>query len=419
MKKLTIIMTTDKNYIMPTKVAIYTMLKYSSDDVEFDIHILCDTAFDSLSRQYLKKMEDQYSRIHFFFDEIDISEIENANTYSYIPLASYYRLYTSRFLKEDKCLFIDGDVIVRCNLKTLFDIDIEDYYIAGVRDCAIHTRREDFVDHEHNLGIPSIDDYVNAGVMLFNLKKIRRDNLDSSFIQAIGDGYRFMDQDILNKFCYGHIKIIPVKYNLFSEFYGRVHKLPINLYSDDEQKEAQKCPAIIHYVAGFKPWLCSRLKPNKLWWEEAKEILSTQELEEWKAKAREFEEKSDFTYLLNKLTNFDKVVIFGFSNRGRHLLDLLKGKVPEKCFYFCDNNKTKQGEQYHDVVVLSANQIIAQVENCFWIIASQDAYNPIKYQLLDLGVEESRIVRYFHKDEAYYDRLDDEFREYEESMIRG
>lgn len=419
MEKLTIIMTTDKNYIMPTKVAIYTMLKYSSDDVAFDIHILCETTFDMISRQYLKKMEEQCSRISFFFDEIDISEIKNAKTHSYIPLASYYRLYISRFIKEDKCLFIDGDVIVRCNLKELFNIDIGDYYIAAVRDCAVQTGKKDFVNHEYELGIPSLDNYVNAGVMIFNLDRIRRDALDTSFIQAIGTGYRFMDQDILNKFCYGHVKIIPLKYNLFSEYYDRVYKMPENLYTREELEEAQRYPAIIHYPGPFKPWTCSRLKANKLWWKEAEEILTQQELQEWEKKARNFEQESDFSYLIGNLEGYEKIVIFGFSDIGKQLLDMLMERLPQKQFYFCDNDETKQGKQYREILVFSVSQIIDQEENFYWIIGSQNAYVPIKNQLLSFGVEDRKITRYLHKDSSYYDRLDDEFKEYEEAMIRG
>lgn len=419
MEKLTIIMTTDKNYVMPTKVAIYTMMKYSSDDVLFDIHILCENTLDTTSRKYLKKMEDQFSRIRFFFDEIDISEFKNAKTHSYVPLASYYRLYISRFIKVDKCLFIDGDVIVRCNLKELFDINIEDCYIAAVRDCAAQTGKKDFVNHEYEIGIPSLDNYVNAGVMLFNLERIRRDALETSFIHAIGNGYRFMDQDILNKFCYGHIKIIPLKYNLFSEYYDRVDKMPETLYTMDELEAAQRCPAIIHYPGPFKPWICSRLKANRLWWEEAKEILTQEELKKWRNEARNFEEKSDFSYLLSNLKGQDKVVIFGFSDIGKQLLDMLMKKLPQKQFYFCDNDEKKQGELYRGILVYSVNQIIDLKSEFYWIIGSQNAYVTIKNQLLSVGAEEGKIIRYIHKDSNYYDRLDDEFREYEEAMIRG
>ena len=56
--------------------------------------------------------------------------------------------------------------------------------------------------------------YVNTGVLLMNLKKIREDNMTQKFIKLSKRTYDFQAQDILNIACYGKILTLPPKYNV-------------------------------------------------------------------------------------------------------------------------------------------------------------------------------------------------------------
>lgn len=50
-KELTIVMTTDENYILQTRVAIWTLLEAGEKDSFFNIYILCDSQLEECKRE--------------------------------------------------------------------------------------------------------------------------------------------------------------------------------------------------------------------------------------------------------------------------------------------------------------------------------------------------------------------------------
>ena len=67
------------------------------------------------------------------------------------------------FAEPDKLLYLDVDILFNRDIRLLYDIDVEDYEYAAARD-----------HYGKYLINPN---YVNAGVLLFNMKKIRETGL--------------------------------------------------------------------------------------------------------------------------------------------------------------------------------------------------------------------------------------------------
>ncbi len=417
MEKLVIVMTTDENYIVPTKVAIFSMLN-STPDVWFEIHILCDRNLDADGRSELCALADKLKRVKLVFDEVQDTDLNDAKTLGHIPIASYYRLYIAKMINEDRCLFLDGDIIVNADLREIYWTDLNGYYVAGVRDCAVQSKNLAFANHELELNIPNMCQYVNAGVMLFNLELIRKDCLDQQFICAIKNGYKYMDQDILNKYCYDRIKHFPLRFNLFAEFYDRLDKMGECDYSQEELQKVEQW-GILHYPGSFKPWVCSRLKANQIWWKMARNVLSEDEYLKWWSGAKEQERLSDWTYILENVDTDRKVVIFGFSEVGFKVEAQLRDSVPEIAVEFADNDIKKQGLLHEGKTVLSAEEAVAYNQTSLWIIISHVAHDAIRKQLRHLGIESDKIIRYIYKPDAYYEGLDDANYEYEMRILRN
>lgn len=417
MNKLNIVMTTDKNYIVPTMVTISSILSSANRDVLFDVYILCAKNLDQISRKRLKSLEEKDPRVTIKFAEIDDERLNKAVTTAHIPVASYYRLYISQLIQEERCLFIDGDMIVREDLQKIYNTDFEECYVMGVKDLGVQCHFSEYTDYAEYLGIPDMESYVNAGFMIFNLKKIREDNLDKRMIEAIDKGYKFMDQDILNKFCYGKIKIIPLKYDFFTEYYGGISKRNLKGYSAEELNDIEQKIVVYHFTGFFKPWLCTRLKVNQIWWEEAAKILEETLYEDTLKAAKEFEKKSDWNYILDAVKEETGIVIFGCSPIGRKIAEKLLRKSLASFIVFADNDEKKIGSQIGDIPVISAIQAYKQYPDAVYIISSQNGFRQIKEQLNGLGIEDDRILRYIHKDETYYERLDERYVEYEKMLM--
>lgn len=107
------------------------------------------------------------------------------------------RLAFTKYLKYDKVLYLDIDTIVNDDISELWDLDLTDYYVAGCK--------EPFKSEEHL--------YINAGVTMLNLAKLR-DGTDDVLLETIRTQDRnFPDQDVLNEVLRGHILQIPGEYN--------------------------------------------------------------------------------------------------------------------------------------------------------------------------------------------------------------
>lgn len=128
------------------------------------------------------------------------------------------------FPNLDKILSLDIDTIVLQDITELWDLDMNNFYIAGVRDTAQLNKN----------GL-----YINGGVLLQNLDNIRHDKIDDKLLESIHKiKYRFCCQGPINEIMKNKILELPSRYNSCSAFMN---------YSKDDQK-------IIHY-AGYRNYV--------------------------------------------------------------------------------------------------------------------------------------------------------------------
>ena len=120
-----------------------------------------------------------------------------SNKWTYMVLI---RAALSKILpQEDLILSLDVDTIIDQNIDELWEIPMDEYYIAGAREPA--KTRSDFL-------------YINFGVCLLNLKKLRDDKLDDKIITALNERHwEANEQDVFNKFCQGKIYEFSSCYN--------------------------------------------------------------------------------------------------------------------------------------------------------------------------------------------------------------
>lgn len=124
------------------------------------------------------------------------------------------------FPQYGKILSLDYDTIIRRNISELWDIQLgDDYYVAGVNE-PDRTRgsvygyypKRDFKALS-NVIFKHVT-YINAGVMLMNLKKLRDDGVGDRMIEMLNDGeYALPEQDVINSACHRNIYLLDPDYN--------------------------------------------------------------------------------------------------------------------------------------------------------------------------------------------------------------
>ena len=141
------------------------------------------------------------------------------NPWTYMTMA---RLALHRILPdEERVLYLDVDTIAMQNTVDLFDIDLEGNLIGGVREpkrCL-----DPFM-------------YVNAGVLLMDLEKLRGGFGDEMREIASRKTLKCPDQDAINLICQG--RILPI-----SPYYNSNYWI---VEVDD--------PAVTHYAADRNYW---------------------------------------------------------------------------------------------------------------------------------------------------------------------
>jgi lipopolysaccharide biosynthesis glycosyltransferase len=104
---------------------------------------------------------------------------------------------------EDKILSLDCDTIFNNKCDELWDYDIDDYYFAGVEEPKRTTRSTN----------PNLQ-YCNAGVIFYNLAKMRDGKADECIDALNRRRYDWLDQDVVSYLCQSRILYLPGEYNV-------------------------------------------------------------------------------------------------------------------------------------------------------------------------------------------------------------
>lgn len=232
----------DNNYAPYAGTMFASILLNSKKDESFVFHLL-DGGIGPEEKMRIEKLK----TIHDFeivYYPMNNEEFANCPL-TYLTIATYYRLKIASFLKNvSKVIYLDCDMIIKQPLSDLWDTDISNYWVAGVQDPISD-------ENMKRMGIPEGNYYFNAGMLLLNLDKWRKDEIEKKLFEYLDqhpDKLRFQDQDLLNKVLYSKSLELPLKWN--SQYCVGGFKT----FEKAEYLESLKNPAIIHYIMSDKPW---------------------------------------------------------------------------------------------------------------------------------------------------------------------
>lgn len=190
----------------------------------------------------------------------------------------YYRAFIPMlFPVYKKAIYIDSDVILRGDIGELFDTELGDNAIAAVIDPKVTDIKEfrDYVDNA--LGVPHTE-YVNSGVQVMDLKKMRKIRYLSQMIDLIREFDADLvapDQDYLNLILRGQI-------------------LPLSpVWNAEPVKELPRNIKLVHFNLFNKPWHYKNVPCERIFWNAAKGTGFTGELKRQQAAFDEKKQKED------------------------------------------------------------------------------------------------------------------------------
>ena len=406
---------TDQNYLFYTCVSITSLAENANKGTYYKIYILVGESFID-EADLIGKLEKRYHNIEIEIIVVDSSVFAKVFINSeHISKAAFYRLALCNCLDVDKCIYLDSDTIVTEDLLQLFDYNIEAYYVAGCRDIWIDMlSAEEREKRRIQTRIPDMDEYINSGILLFNLKKIREDNLNNTFIEHLKYNYRYEDQDILNVCCYHKILRLPTKWNRFTAAIEFDKELAEAGVAEDIIQEFKEQNGIIHYInKNCRPWEGFLSWESWRWWQFAQKWSDEAVFKKVYGYVEAKERQNSWKECLKKCNSVRFVVIWGYTKYAEDLCDLLLNASLDAQICFCDSNEMKQGERYKGIEVKSPEQILAKKEDSYFLIASRSKREEIKDILLGEGISAENVQIYNQKGLSFYRLLDSRYYEQE------
>lgn len=162
----------------------------------------------------------------------------------------YYKLFIPTVLpkSEERCLFLDVDMIINSDIEELYNWDLHDSVIAAVEDMP------DCVKIKERIGLPQEAFYINSGVMVCDLNRWRQMETVRpifDFVKHVSDKI-INEQDVIALYFKGKLSLLPIKWNMVTFYFLRVPKI-FDKYLP-QLREALYNPNIIHFAAPIKPW---------------------------------------------------------------------------------------------------------------------------------------------------------------------
>lgn len=282
-REIPIFFTIDNAYAPFLAVALTSAIENSSEENSYRAIIL----HEGVSEENMSKIK-ALAKPNFKIDFIEMKSgleaitdrMSNRLRCDYFTLTIYFRLFIPQMFPEyDKGIYIDSDVVIPHDLAELYNTDIGDNFIGACNDMSI-VDTPPLVSYVENAVGVKMSEYINSGVLLMNLAKLREACLDKRFLELLNE-YHFdciaPDQDYLNAMCNGKIHYLDTAWDAMP----------------NEAKPENPDPCIIHYNLFSKPWCYDGVQYSEQFWNYAAKSGYLDEVKAYKAAYSDEQKESD------------------------------------------------------------------------------------------------------------------------------
>lgn len=255
----------NNDYSTFAAVTILSVIESSHKDDDLYFHILSGDISDE-NKNLLKGLGQGKRSVKYNFynptNQMDESMIVN----SLWGREAWFRVFLPGLLDSQirRVLYLDCDVIVRCPLDELFEMDMDGHPIAAVED--IQSKNNETYSR---LGYAPEYKYICSGVLLMNLDEWRKRRITGKIIEkALKNKEKviFPDQDVINMACVDDKIVLSPEYGVLTRYFLEPNFLED--YGKDTILDLLDHPKIIHY-AGYQPWIYAKNKSahSWIWWD--------------------------------------------------------------------------------------------------------------------------------------------------------
>ena len=271
---ISIVTACDENYVRAAAVALVSAAASVGSRHELNLYVL-DGGVSDGSKAKLEKSCARFGRAVRWLTP-DLHAIRDLPVSHHVSQSTYLRILLAELLpaKVSRVIYLDADVVVVRNLAELWATPVEDVYCGAVQDaflpvldpavafdhplqCQVASNQDSRpIANYPELGLSGEMPYFNAGIMLVNVARWRRERVAARALDCLRTNarhVRYWDQYALNVLCAGQWKKLDARWNQSSD----VFQLPSwqrSHYNVGEFWQVRRDPWIVHFNNLPKPW---------------------------------------------------------------------------------------------------------------------------------------------------------------------
>lgn len=399
MNAVPVVFATDNNYAPYCGVAISSLIDCASDATTYEIFVL----HSKLKDIYIERLE-QLSTDYIIVKCVDTSiyvekiNATDTNGSTYLTATSAYRVMISQMFSQfDKVLYLDCDIIIKFDVKELYEFDIENKLLGaalGYINEKITNKMFQYVTE--TLGI-SCDQYFNAGILLINISEWLKEDVSDKCLKLLmsNQKYTFFDQDVLNLVCMGRVHYFPIEWN-----YETLYKTSNAIHTNKQRQNARQIenPKIIHYTSIRKPWADETVPFGNEFWECANRSQFA-DIIHYKRNTilAAYTNAPMFPLPFKKIKPDSNVVLYGGGMVGKAYYHQIKAVPYCKIVMWSDKNyKALNCDEYflftyeHE---LQPPESISEIEYDYVLIAIENWTEEDEASFIKLGIDPAKIIR--------------------------
>ena len=263
---LTVIFGVDNAFALPLAATLDSLLTGLSPQERPHFYILSQDITRS-NRARLERVVAGRARLHWpALAQLPIDPDLLATSES-ISLASYYRVFLLEMLPSScvRVIYLDADVIVRGDLRALWEHDMQGHTLMAVRDEGVFTFNSPRCIRAYAMfGIAPDAPYFNAGVLLIDVVRWRQERMTERFLTHSKDYGKYSllhDQDSLNVLFQGRWGQLDARWNVQALVADSLVTMPMSADQERYVKALRQRldgleadAFIMHYNYRRKPW---------------------------------------------------------------------------------------------------------------------------------------------------------------------
>ena len=257
-------MTVDNNYVFPCLISMTSALYNNNKKKNVIIyHLIFSSNFNPENYQIFESLKKKFDfSLNYYIMPISFN---NYKKWFGGTETIYYKIYLSLIFHDlERIIYLDCDTMVFKDLYEMYNLPFNGNYALG------YPFHSSYMLDKFNKNVIY---YINAGVILFNIELIRKDNKDIELIKYTKDNNNnlyFPEQDAINLVFYQKIGILPLKYGIY--MYGNIDNFDKQVQKEvrfklnrNEVINAMNNPAVIHFSC------CN----PKLWYKKSKNVFGS------------------------------------------------------------------------------------------------------------------------------------------------